>query len=298
MPYKTVIVEKEGKIGRLTLNRPDKLNAINDTMLREIEEGLEELRKDGNIWLVIIKGAGKSFSAGQDLSGVDTAEVMPPDPHAKPYLSEIFEGAEKLGERLRHLYAFPRFTIAQVHGYCLGLGATIAMCCRALVCTEDAVFGDPSIRMGLAVPNPLWTWRVGLKKTKELLLTGRYINGKEAEQIGLAMAAVPAFKLDEFVREEAEAQLRFGGIGGYDMQSAWRVAHETNMDIAGLAAAWRFSSYLYGQSSIQRPGRSYIDRGGVDFTKIRREKGLKPALAARDEPTKKYFPAPAAPKAS
>lgn len=298
MPYKTVIVEKDGKIGHLTLNRPDKLNAINDTLLSEIEEGLEELRKDGNIWLVVIKGAGKSFSAGQDLSGVDASAVVPADPRSKPYISDIFEGAERLGERFRSLLAYPRFTIAQVHGYCLGMGATLAMCCKAIICTEDAVFGDPSVRMGWACPNPLWTWRVGIKKTKELLLTGRYIDGKEAEQIGLVMKAVPAYKLSEVVREEAEAQLHFGGIGGYDMQVAWRVAHETNMDIAGMSAAWRYASYLYAQSSIQRPGRSFIDRGGIDFVRLRQEKGLETALALRDDPADKFFPPPPAPKAS
>ena len=298
MPYGTIQVVKQDKIGWLILNRPQKLNAINDLMLKEIEDGLEELRSDNNVWLVIIKGAGKSFSAGQDLSGVGTAAVTPADPRSKAYLSDIFESGQKLAERWRSLFSYPRFTIAQVHGYCLGMGAMLAMCCKALICTEDAVFGDPAVRMGWASPNPLWTWRVGIKKTKELLLTGRYIGGKEAEQLGLAMKAVPAYKLDEIVREEADAQIRFGGIGGYDMQMAWRIAHETNMDVAGLSSAWRYTSYLYALSSIQRPGRSFIDRGGIDFCRLREEKGLKGAIAARDEPTKKYFPPPPAPKVS
>lgn len=298
MPYDTVLVEKRDNIGWLTLNCPQKLNAINDALLRDIEAGLKELQTDGNIWVVIIKGAGRAFSAGQDLSGVGTAEVMPPDPRAKPYVSDIFEGAQALVERWRNIFSYPRFTIAQVHGYCLGMGCMLAMCCKAIICTEDAVFGDPAVRMGWASPNPLWTWRVGVKKAKELLLTGRYIDGKEAEQLGLATKAVPSYKLEEVVREEAEAQLRFGGIGGYDMQVAWRTAHETTMDIAGLSSAWRYAGYLYALSSIQRPGRSYIDRGGLDFIRLREQKGLKAALGTRDDEFRKYFPPPPEPKGS
>ena len=105
MPYGTIQVVKQDKIGWLILNRPQKLNAINDIMLKEIEDGLEELRSDNNVWLVIIKGAGKSFSAGQDLSGVGTAAVTPADPRSKAYLSDIFESGQKLAERWRSLFS-------------------------------------------------------------------------------------------------------------------------------------------------------------------------------------------------
>ena len=114
MAYQTIKLEKEGKIGRLVLNRPEKLNAINDTMLREIEAGLAELQKDSNIWVVIIKGAGGNFSAGQDLTGIDTAEVMPPDPNTKPFLSDLYEAAMKSYLRWQAIFDFPRWTIAQV----------------------------------------------------------------------------------------------------------------------------------------------------------------------------------------
>jgi enoyl-CoA hydratase len=298
MDYETVTLEKEGRVGRITLNRPEKLNAINDTMFSDLEAALEDVQRDRDIWVVIIKGAGRSFSAGQDISGVGASEVVPLDPRTKPYLSDIFEGGLRSQARWRAIFDFPRFTIAQVHGYCLGAACDLAMACNTIIAAEDAVFGDPSIRVGLASPNPLWTWRVGLKKAKELLLTGKYIDGKEAERLGLVMKAVPAGELDGVVRAEVEAQLKFGGIGGYDMLVGWRAAHDIALDMAGLSAAWRYATYIHNISSIQRPGRSFIERGGLNFYELREQKGLRAAIEARDGPFRKYFPPPPPPKGS
>jgi enoyl-CoA hydratase len=244
------------------------------------------------IQVVVVKGKGRCFSVGQDLSGVNTSEVMPPDPRTKPYESEIFEMARRRFHRLRSILDFPRFTIAQVHGYCLGIGCELAICCQSIIAAEDAVFGDPSIRMGLAPANPLWTWRVGLKKAKELLLTGQYIDGREAERIGLVMKAVPLKELENKVQLEALSKLQLGTIGGFDMQVTWGQFHQAAFETTGLSAAWRLSSCLHSLSAIQRPGRSFIDRGGFNFYKIREEKGLKAALKERDEPFEPYFPTP------
>ncbi len=292
MTYKHILLEKDGRYGWITLNRPEKLNAFNDELWSEFKAAMAEINSDPDIWILIIKGAGRSFCAGQDLSGAGTSQVMPPDPRTKPYISDIFEAGIRRIHDWRAIFDIPRFTIAMVHGYCLGMGAELALACKTVICSEDAVFGDPSIRMGHASANPLWTWRVGLKKTKELLLTGKYIDGREAEKIGLAMKAVPAGRLEQTVREEAEARLVTGTIGGYDSQIGLDFTIQVNMDISGLAAAWGSATFLHSVSAVQRPGRTYLDRGGFDFYKIREEKGLKAAIEARDAPFRKYFPAP------
>ena len=292
MAYQTIKLEKEGKIGRLVLNRPEKLNAINDTMLREIEAGLAELQKDSNIWVVIIKGAGGNFSAGQDLTGIDTAEVMPPDPNTKPFLSDLYEAAMKSYLRWQAIFDFPRWTIAQVEGYCLGMGCDLAMCCRTVIAAENSIFGDPSIRIGLSPTNPLWVWRIGLKKAKELLLTGKYIDGREAERLGLVMKSLPAAQLEEEVAINADTLAKYGTIGGFDMQVGWFAFDRASFDMAGLAAGWRLATNYHALSAAQRPGRSYIDRGGFDFHRVREEKGLKEAIRQRDLPFLKHFPMP------
>jgi enoyl-CoA hydratase/carnithine racemase len=287
-----VVLTKEGMIATIALNRPDKLNAINDALLDELMQAFRQIESMPEIKVVLVKGNGRCFSVGQDLSGVGTSEVMPPNPYTKPYESEIFEMARRRFHRLRSILDFPRFTIAQVHGYCLGLGCELALCCQAIIAAEDAVFGDPSIRMGFAPANALWTWRVGLKKATELLLTGQYIDGREAERIGLVMSAVPLSELEKKVQLEAQSQLKLGSIGGFDMQVTWGQFQQASFESAGLSAAWRLSTNLYALSAIQRPGRSFIDRDGFNFYKIREEKGLKAAIKDRDRPYEPYFPTP------
>lgn len=292
MKYENILLEIEGKIATITLNRPEKLNAINDAMLREFEAALDEVRRDLDSLVLIIKGAGRAFSVGQDLSGVGTDAVMPPHPRCKAYLSDMFISSMHSNFRWQSIFEFHKCSIAQVHGYCFAAGLDLAMSCRAIIATEDAVFGDPSIRMGISSPNPLWTYRVGLKKTKELLLTGKYIDGKEAEKIGLIMKAVPADKLEDEVNLAAETFAKSAGIGGFDQEVLVWATTMANLDLGGLAAARRLAANVHVLSAIQRPGRSIIDRGEFDFYDVREKKGLKAAIKERDAPFKEYFPPP------
>lgn len=292
MKYQNVLLDIQGRVAAITLNRPEKLNAINDAMLKEFEEALDEVRRDPDCLVLVIKGAGRAFSVGQDLSGVGTDEVMPPHPRKKAYLSDMLVTAMRNSFRWQSIFEFHKWTIAQVHGYCLGAGLDLAMSCRAIVATEDAVFGDPSIRMGISSPNPLWTYRIGLKRTKELLLTGKYIDGKEAERIGLVMKAVPADKLEDEVNLAAEAFARSAGIGGFDQEALTWFSNMANLELGGFAAARRLAAYVHVLSAIQRPGRSIIDRGEFNFYDVRERKGLKAAIEERDAPFREYFPPP------
>lgn len=292
MKYKNVLLKFEGRIATITLNRPEKLNAINDEMLHELMKAMEKVRNHYESLVLVFKGAGSSFSAGQDLSGEGTDEVMPPNPHQKAYIADMFSQSQKSQYMWQYIFEFPKITVAQVHGYCLGMGLDLAMACRAIICTEDTVFGDPSVRMGIASPNPLWTFRVGLKKSKELLLTGKYIDGKEAQKIGLVMKAVPAAEMDQVMAAELEAFARSSGIGGWDQMTDFWCSWMAVMEIAGLGAARHMTTNVNVLSSIQRPGRSLIDRDGFDFYKIRSERGIKAAIEKRDAPFRKYFPQP------
>ena len=292
MKYHNVILKIEGAVATITLNRPEKLNAINDEMFRELLAALDEVRQDGDSLVVVIKGAGRAFSAGQDLSGVGTDEVMPPNPRSKAYLYNMFATEMQNQWRWQTIFEFPKITVAQVHGYCLGAGLDLAMACRAIIATEDAVLGDPSVRMGLASPNPLWTYRIGLKKSKELLLTGKYIDGKEAERIGLVMKAVPADKLEEEMSSVTEGFTKSAGIGGFDQLADFWSFNMAALDLGGLAAARRLAGNAYVLSAIQRPERSITDRGEFNFYDVRDEKGLKAAIEERDAPFKEYFPPP------
>jgi enoyl-CoA hydratase len=292
MKYQNVLLKLDGRIATITLNRPEKLNAINDGMLRDLMKALEKVRKDYDSLVVVIKGAGSSFSAGQDLSGEGTDDMMPPNPRKKTYLFDMYAQGMKNQAFWQYIFEYPKITVAQVHGYCLGMGLDLAMSCRAIICTDDAVFGDPSVRMGIASPNPLWTFRVGLKKSKELLLTGKYIDGVEAEKIGLVMKAVRAEEMEEVMAIETDAFARSSGIGGWDQQGVFWSSWMSIMQLAGLAAGRQMTTNVNVMSSIQRPHRSLIDRDGYDFYKVREEKGLKAAIEERDAPFRKNFPQP------
>lgn len=256
--YKFVELTTEGRVATITLNRPEKLNAINDALLSDLMQALSDIERTPGLEVVIFKGKGRCFSVGQDLSGVGTKEVLPPDPRPKPYESEVYDYTRRLFQRWRSIVDYPRFTIAQVHGYCLGAGLDLAMCCKAVICTEDAVFGDPSIRLGFAPHNPLWTWRIGLKKAKELLLTGNYIGAKEAERIGLVMRVEPADKIDEVVKNESLTHLKLDTMGGFDLKVSWGQFHQSCFDIAGLSASWRLASNIHALSAIQRDRKSVV----------------------------------------
>jgi len=290
MNYENIEYELKDRVGIITLNRPEKLNAINDLMVDEIEAALCEAEGDDEIRYVILKGAGRCFSVGQDLSGEGTAEVMPPDPRLKSPLTPIFRTDAQLMRMWQRIYGFSKHTIAQVHGYCLAMGCDLMMMCRTAIASEDAIFGDPSVRMGYATANPLWTWRVGPKMAKELLLTGRYIDGIEAFRIGLVNLAVHADRLDEEVDQAIEAlDLSAGGIAGADSLAGFLTFGYASYNIAGLGAAWGFSAGLHALSSIQRRGFAPDE---FNFWEATERVGMKGAIGERDAPFEKLFPKP------
>jgi len=279
----TLDVEREKRIARITLNRPEKLNAINDAMMDDLEAALKEVERDTELWVVVIKGAGRAFCAGQDLSEEGTSRVLTPDPRRRWYLSELWEGERRRLNWWRNIFTFPRFTIAQVHGYCLGWGLYLAMSCRVSIVAEDAILGDPSIRAGFATPCPLWTWKAGVRKAKELLFTGRYITGKEAVEAGLVTQAVPFERLEEAVAEAARVLIAGTPIGGFDQESFNFAFGLGSFDISGLAAAWDYASNIFALSAIQRRG---FEPEEYDFFEARERLGLKKAIEERDRPFK------------
>ncbi len=290
MAYQTIIYDKEAPIAGITLNRPQKLNAMNDLMFREIEAALDEANSDSEIRFVVIKGAGRCFSVGQDLSGEGTLEIMPPDPRLKSPLTPIFTQDANLMQRWQRIFNHSKHTVAQVHGYCLGMACDLMMMCRIAIASDDAIFGDPSVRMGYATANPLWIWRVGPKKAKELLLTGRYIDAREAYEVGLVNLVVPEGRLEEEVDLAIEAiDLGAGGIAGADAMAGFITFGQAAYNLAGLGAAWAFAAGLHAISAVQRRG---FAPGEFNFWEARDGVGMKGAIAARDALYHKLFPIP------
>jgi len=188
MTESTVWYRREGHTGIITFNRPERLNAINASFLRDFMSCLDEARQDAGAVAVVLTGAGRAFCAGEDLK--ETGEGKS--------LETWMEETERLQDVERMILQLGKPLIAAVAGYALGGGCEFAMTCDIRIAAEDAVFGFPETGVGLTVTTAgtkLLTHLVGLGRAKELVFTGEFIDAKTAERIGLANRVVPAERL-------------------------------------------------------------------------------------------------------
>ncbi|MEK7848530.1 MAG: enoyl-CoA hydratase/isomerase family protein [Chloroflexota bacterium] len=209
MAYKFVVYEKDGEIARITLNRPEKLNALSYVWagedFAEVVAAAKEADNDDDGKVVIFKGAGRAFSAGQDLSKVGFVYGFSTDKNARRPSQRIRLKLDREGlwDAFQHLWLCRKLTIAQVHGYCLEAGIMLAMTCDFIIATDDAQIGWPGQRLGFAGSGE-WSfgplvYSIGLRRALDLWITGRIISGKEAADIGLVTRAVAPDKLEEEV---------------------------------------------------------------------------------------------------
>ena len=188
MTEEAVLFSKNQNVGIITLNRPERLNAINKDLLKGLIEKLEMARQDKDIAVVILTGAGRAFCAGEDLK----------ETFAGKSFEDWIEETEGLQEVQRVILALGKPLIAAVPGYALGGGCEFAMSCDIRIAAESAKFGFPETDVGLTVTTAgtkLLAQIVGLGKAKELVFTGDFIDAREAMAIGLANKVVPAESL-------------------------------------------------------------------------------------------------------
>ncbi|MDT7875181.1 MAG: enoyl-CoA hydratase [Sulfolobaceae archaeon] len=191
----TIQTVKEPPILWIYLNRPDKLNAINETLINELRSVLEDAIKDKEVRVIVISGRGKAFCAGADISQFKTLTPL-----------TAWEFAKKGRELMDYIESLPKPTIAMINGYALGGGLELAMACDIRIASEDAQLGLPEINLGI-YPGFGGTQRlirlIGKGKALELMLTGDRISAKDAERFGLVNKVVPAQELEKTTREFA-----------------------------------------------------------------------------------------------
>ena len=204
------LVEQRGFVRRITISRPDKLNALTPAMEEELFHQLDRALADDGTRVIVLAGAGRAFSSGADVGsggGASSAYVLPPDP------ARDMDRNRQRVERWLQLWSAPKPLIAQVQGYCLGIANELAACCDLVICGESARFGMPEARrFGLPPTLAFWPARIGLQRSKELLFTGRLVTGEEAVESGMAARVVPDAELtarvDELADEIAEVDAR------------------------------------------------------------------------------------------
>jgi enoyl-CoA hydratase len=196
--YRRIRLTREGRILTLTLNRPEKQNAVDGAMQAELASIFADVNLDTESDVVILTGAGEHFCAGGDIGWLK--EVT--DPAITPGGPSTIDGKRVVFG----LLDLEKPIIAKVRGSCVGLGATIALFCDIIIAAENARIGDPHVRVGLSAGDGgavIWPQLVGYAKAKELLMTGDLLSAAEAERIGLINHVVPEAELDERVAKLA-----------------------------------------------------------------------------------------------
>lgn len=194
---KTVLLQKNGGIAELVLNRPAVLNAENWQLVNDLHRALDELESDSGLNAVIISGAGRSFCSGIDLKALSAGEIK-------------IDWFRRTDEAVRRLECLNALTVAKIRGYAIGGGLQIALACDFRIATPDAHFGLPAVLEGL-IPG-MGAYRlgrfIGLGRARRMVLTGELVRGDRAAQIGLVDWVVPEEELDQTSRSIVESTLK------------------------------------------------------------------------------------------
>jgi len=199
--YGTLQIEKDPghpRIARLLLNRPERLNAIDEEMPREIRAAVEWANADDEVHVIVVEGAGKGFCGGYDLSLFGQGAIDHPCQQERTPWDPMVDYAymKRNTEDFMALWRSPKPTIAKVHGHAVAGGSDIALCCDLLVMAEDARIGYMPTRVWGCPTTAMWTYRLGPTRAKQLMFTGDTIDGRTALAWGLANEAVPAAALE------------------------------------------------------------------------------------------------------
>jgi enoyl-CoA hydratase len=269
--YSTLQLDRISRVLRITLNRPERRNAISMQLLDELAEAVTKAAYDKEIHAILLRGAGPSFCAGFDI-GPKAAGDLPAKYAVPKTVEEDVAFCVDIGDQFRKLWHSRVPIIAQVHGYCVAGGTDLAMHCDLIVVADDAKIGFPPVRSQGGPPTHMWIYHVGPQWAKRLLLTGDTISGTKAAEIGFALESVPAAQLEE-----------------YALALATRVSHIGRELLAHNKRVVNLGVELMGRGTMQILGAIHDVLGhnapeAAEFTKKSRTEGLKAALAERDAP--------------
>ena len=263
MSYSTIILEHDGPLAILTLNRPEKLNALSDLLFAEVRDALARCEADAAVRAMIITGAGKAFSAGFDIAPRDKPRSSVDDwrEHAK----------DGNGTWLR-IWRSRLPVVAAVNGYCLGGGCDLSMTCDYTIASDNAEFGEPEIEFCSSPIFMIMPWVLGMKHTKELLLLGGRVDAHEAHRMGLANRVVPA---DQLMHAARKVALRMARLPAVAMKMNKEVINRA-YDMCGLMANIDYGAEMFALTSMAQSPE------GAEFRGIARAQGLKAAIRWRD----------------
>jgi len=274
----TVLLEAADGVATITLNRPDRLNAITPELIGDLREQLVLAERDASVRVIRLRGAGRSFCAGYDISwGAEIMEEteagLPWDPMKDHWLMSGFV------DTYMALWRSPKPVIAQVQGYCVGGGSDFALCSDLIVCADDCRIGYPPARVWGSPTTAMWTYRVGLERSKRLLLTGDALDGRRAVEWGLASECVPEPDLDAAALDLA---LRVARLPANQLQMM-KLLVNTAYEQMGLHTTQLLGTLLDGAARHTPEGQAFTQAAMRD---------VRAAVTERDGPFGDYGEGP------
>ncbi|MCQ1955021.1 enoyl-CoA hydratase [Arthrobacter sp. zg-Y826] len=253
--YTNILVEQRGRVGLVTLNRPEALNALNKSTMDELVRAVSAMDADPAIGAVVLTGSGKAFAAGADIKEMQSKGYM------DMYAADWFRGWEDL-TRLR----IP--VIAAVSGFALGGGCELAMMCDFIIAGDNAKFGQPEINLGVLPGmggSQRLTRAVGKSKAMDMILTGRFMGAEEAERAGLVSRVVPAADVVEEAMEAAAVIASKSKPVAMVAKEAVNAAFETGL-AQGVLFERRVFHSLFATEDQKEGMAAFVEKRKPDFT--------------------------------
>jgi len=278
--YSEILYAVSDRQARITLNRPQKRNAITYQMQKEMNHALWEADNDTAVHCVVISGAGGNFSSGYDVSpGTTRFPNLGPQDSGKQYRNEkYYESFEddlwtlQRGQDLRMaIFDMHKPVIAEVRGYCYAGGTDIALLCDMIIAAEDAEFAFPPVRDMGCPPAHMWLYHLGPQWTKRMLLTGDTLLGKDAAQLGLILKSVPG----DVLTEEVNLLTKKLGLIDTDLLAANKRIINLGLEMMGARTLQR--------SAIDADARGHLSSSAVQYRALAKSGGLKAAVQERNK---------------
>jgi len=269
MTFQTLLYETRERIARITLNRPERLNAINAHTGRELRAAVARANEDDDVHVIVLQGAGRAFCSGYDLK--DYAEGETPWNQSMPWDPMIdFRMMKSNTDDFMSLWRSFKPTIAKVHGFAVAGGSDIALCCDLVVMAEDAKIGYPPARVWGCPTTAMWVYRLGAERAKRMLLTGDLVDGREAKALGLVLDAVPEAQLEARVLALAQ---RLAGVPRNQLMMQKLMINQAYENM-GLATTQMFATLFDGITRHSPEGKW--------FQQYAAEHGFHEAVRLRD----------------
>lgn len=280
MSYQTILVDQPADgVTRITLNRPDRLNAISNTMEHELDEEFRRIGSDTSVRSVILTGTGRAFCTGYDMKSLEGDADARVGEERVDYMDDVGRYLENLYDReakhrlcLQRIWDLPQPVICAINGHAVAGGLEYAMMCDMTICAEGAKLGEPELRHVSGPPVLIMPWIIGWKNAKRLLLTGDLIDAQEALRIGLVNAVVSPEELPEQAVLLAERVARIPRLSvKFNKLTINRVLERKGLK-RGLAINTELTTFSHSVETLERR----------EQMKLAKEQGLRAYLELRD----------------